>query len=319
MDYLIALAIGMQVVSSFLFASGAILQSLGVRSTFDPTKAASSNKLTAKGLLALFLIPKWLLGLLLVGCGAAIHLVALSFAPVAVVQPVGILAVPWSVLLASKIHKHQVTGKLWTAVAVTIVGVIGFTVFSAQYATGEKEISFGPMLTSFIVVCIVCAIMSFFAMRAAPWMKAMLWSATGATFYGLASGFMKAAMLLYKDGHPLTGWNFVGTVAMMLACYGLGVWMIQQGYASGPAEITVGTMTTVDPFVAVLFGLIVLGEGNQLTLWQTLGMVVFGGIAVYGVVMLSKDHPDAIKEREKAAAKAAELAAHRQSVEGEPS
>ena len=40
----------MQVVSSFLFASGAILQSLGVKSTFDPNATASSNQLTLKGL-----------------------------------------------------------------------------------------------------------------------------------------------------------------------------------------------------------------------------------------------------------------------------
>ena len=94
----------------------------------------------------------------------------------------------------------------------------------------------------------------------------------------------------------------------MLACYGLGVWMIQQGYASGPAEITVGTMTTVDPFVAVLFGLFVLGEGSGMGIGPSVGMIISGAVAVYGVVMLSKDHPDAVAEREKAA-KEAEAAA----------
>ena len=121
----------MQVVSSFLFASGAILQSLGVKSTFDPNATASSNQLSLKGMLRLFRIPKWLLGLLFVFTGAGIHLVALSFAPVAVVQPVGILAVPWSVLLAARIHKHHVSRKLWTAVGVTVLGVVGF-MFAAQ-------------------------------------------------------------------------------------------------------------------------------------------------------------------------------------------
>lgn len=303
MTFDIALAIAMQVVGSFLFASGAILQSLGVKSTFDPNAVASSNTLSIKGLLSLFRIPKWLLGLLLVFLGAAIHLTALSFAPVSVVQPVGILAVPWSVLLASRIHKHHVTRKVWTAVAVTVAGVVGFTVFSSLFAKGEREVSLQPVLISFIVVCVVCAILSFFATKAAPWAKAMLWSAVGATFYGLASGLMKHAMdLVQKHEHSLTSWTFIASVAMMLACYGLGVWMIQQGYASGPAEITVGTMTTVDPFVAVLFGLIVLGEGGSMGFWPMLGMAVTGAIAVYGVVLLSKDHPDAVEERERAEA-----------------
>ena len=299
------LAIAMQVVSSFLFASGAILQSLGVKSTFDPNATASSNQLSLKGMLRLFRIPKWLLGLLFVFTGAGIHLVALSFAPVAVVQPVGILAVPWSVLLAARIHKHHVSRKLWTAVGVTVLGVVGFTFFSTTFATGEKPIHFGPMVWSFVVVCVICGVLSFFARRAVPWAKATLWSAVGATFYGLASGFMKAAMSLYQGGHPLTGLHFASAVAMMLACYGMGVWMIQQGYASGPAEITVGTMTTVDPFVAVLFGLIVLGEGMGMGVLPVLGMIVTGAVAVWGVVMLSKDHPVAVAEREIAAAKAA--------------
>lgn len=303
MEPTILLAIAMQVLSSFLFASGAIMQSLGVKSQFDPNAVASSNRLTIKGLLKLFTVPKWVIGLLLVFTGAAIHLAALTFAPVSVVQPVGILAVPWSVILASKIHKHTITAKLWRAVGITVLGVVGFTVFSSLFATGEKYVSFSAMLWSFLVVCLICVVLSFFATRAVPWAKAILWSSVGAIFYGLASGFMKASMnLIQKHDHSFGSWQFIATVVMMLLCYGLGAWMIQQGYASGPAEITVGTMTTVDPFVAVVFGLVVLGEGMGMGVGPMIGMVVTGAIAVYGVAMLSKDHPDAIEERRRAEA-----------------
>lgn len=52
----------------------------------------------------------------------------------------------------------------------------------------------------------------------------------------------------------------------------MGVWMIQQGYASGPARRSPSApMTTVDPFVAVLFGLIVLGEGMGMGVLPVLG------------------------------------------------
>ena len=240
----IPLAIGLQVLSSFLFASGATLQHLGVKSTFDPEATASSNKLTLSGLLKLFLIPKWLLGLLSVLLGAALHLWALTMAPVAVVQPVGILAVPWSVLLASRIHGHRITLRVWRAVGVTVIGVVGFTIFSSLFARGEKQFGFMPVTWSFVAVCVICAILSVFAAKkAAPWAKAMLWSSVGAIFYGLASGMMKAAMNMVQSGefhlfHPTT----LVVIGYMLACYGLGVWMIQQGYASGPAEITVGTI-----------------------------------------------------------------------------
>lgn len=296
----IALAIGLQVISSFLFASGATLQHLGVKSTFDPTGRQSSNKLTIGGLLRLFLIPKWLLGLLCVLVGAGLHLVALSMAPVAVVQPVGILAVPWSVILASRIHGHKVSMRIWSAVGITVLGVVGFTIFSSVFAKGDKAFSFQGVVVSFIVVCVICAVLSLFASRAAAWAKAMLWSSVGAIFYGLASGMMKAAMNLVQSGEfDLFHWQVLVVIGFMLACYGLGVWMIQQGYASGPAEITVGTMTTVDPFVAVVFGLFILGEGAGMGILPAIGMAVSGAVAVYGVVLLSRDHPDALEERRK--------------------
>lgn len=317
----IVIAIGLQVIGSFLFASGATLQHLGVKSTFDPSGKTSSNRLTLGGMLGLFRIPKWLFGLLLVFSGAAFHLIALSMAPVAVVQPVGILAVPWSVLLAAKIHGHQIPRRIWTAVSVTILGVVGFTIFSSLFATGQKPFEFNPILISFVVVCALCAVLSFVATKAASWAKAMLWSSVGAIFYGLASGMMKAAInLVQSDGLSLLDWRVLTVVAFMLTCYGLGVWMIQQGYASGPAEITVGTMTTVDPFVAVVFGLVVLGEGFGMGIGPTIGMVVSGAVAVYGVVLLSRDHPDAVEERRQAADEAAETlaAAHAlQMVDGE--
>ncbi|MCC2592655.1 hypothetical protein LKO27_04390 [Tessaracoccus sp. OS52] len=294
----IVLAIGLQVISSFLFASGATLQHLGVKSTFDPTGRQSSNKLSFGGMLRLFLIPKWLLGLLCVLAGAGLHLVALSMAPVAVVQPVGILAVPWSVMLASKIHGHKIPSRIWMAVGITVLGVVGFTIFSSVFAKGEKEFSFQGVVVSFLVVCVLCGVLSFFASRAVAWAKAMLWSSVGAIFYGLASGMMKAAMnLVQGGGFDLFHWQVLVVIGFMIACYGLGVWMIQQGYASGPAEITVGTMTTVDPFVAVIFGLFILGEGAGMGPLPAVGMALSGAVAVFGVLLLSRDHPDAMAER----------------------
>ncbi len=299
----IAVAITLQVIGSVLFAVGAMLQSIAVRSEFDPDQVASGNRLSFAKLLRQFTKPRWLAGLLCVIGGAGLHLVALTMAPVAVVQPIGILAVPWSVLLAARIHRHRIPGKVWQAVVLTIIGVVGFTVFSALFATGRKDdFAFEAIVTSFLLVLLVCALLTMAALRAPGWAKAMLWATVGAVFYGLASGMMKSAMnLVQRHGRDFLTADVLVVVGFMLACYILGVWMIQQGYASGPPEITVGTMTTVDPFVAVVFGLVVLGEGIGMPPTAVLGMVVFFALAVYGVARLSSEHPDAVREREKAA------------------
>ena len=295
---MIGIAILMQFIGSFLFAGGAALQSLGVRSTFDGDRPASDNRLTLVGTLKLVLIPKWALGLLCVLLGAAINFIALALAPVAVVQPIGIVAVVWSVLLASHIHKHRVSGHLWIAVAVTIVGLVGFTVISATSATGNQDAQMVPLLVTLGVVALVSVVLSAVTPRATPWLKAMLWSSIGAMLYGMATGMLKAtADLLLRYHASWTDAKVLVAAVMMLVGFIGGVWMIQQGYASGPAEITVATMTTVDPVVAVLFGLIVLAEGANMSAWAGLGMAVMGALAIYGVVLLSHYHPDALKER----------------------
>jgi hypothetical protein len=72
--------------------------------------------------------------------------------------------------------------------------------------------------------------------------------------------------------------------------------MIQQAYANGPAEIVVGSMTTTDPIVAVTFGLVVLGEGALVTWPDAVGMLIAGAIAIAGVVVLSRHHPESMTD-----------------------
>lgn len=288
----------MQVVGSFLFAGGAVLQSLGVRSTFSAEGHASDNELSLVGLFRLFLIPKWALGLLCVLIGAGINFTALTMAPVAVVQPVGILAVIWSVLLASRIHRFGISGNVWGAVGITMVGLVGFTILSATYATGNHEAKLIPLAATFGTVMALCLLLASITPRVAPWLKATLWSSIGAMLYGMATGMLKAtADMLLRYGRTLGDFTVLTAIAMMLFGFIVGAWMIQQGYASGPAEITVATMTTVDPVVAVVFGLVVLGEGNDMGVLPLLGMAAMGAVAIHGVVMLSQHHPDAVKER----------------------
>ena len=291
------LAILLQVAGSFLFAGGATLQHLAIEGRSAPGEAPADH-LSFIGLLRLLTIPTWLAGLGLITVGAALQLVALTMAPVTVVQPVGILAVPWSVLLASKIYRHAITRMTWLAVGLTILGVLGFTIVSASFTTGDSDFAFWSVPAAFVVACLLGGALAVAARRANSWGRPILWSSVGAVFYGLATGMMKSAIhLIHRRGLFPIHWEVFVTVALILVCYVLGVWMIQQGYASGPAEITVGTMTTVDPLVAVLFGLIVLGEGAGMGLVPAIAMGGFGAVAVLGVVLLSKGHPEALRRQ----------------------
>jgi threonine/homoserine efflux transporter RhtA len=66
---------------------------------------------------------------------------------------------------------------------------------------------------------------------------------------------------------------------------------VQNAYASGPPDLVIAGLTVVDPLVAVLIGVIVLGEASQAPPWAIGVFIVTGVIAVWGVFRLAKNHP----------------------------
>jgi len=53
----------------------------------------------------------------------------------------------------------------------------------------------------------------------------------------------------------------------------------------------------VDPAVAVGIGIVILGEASKADVTQVTGFIIAGAIAMAGVLMLSKVHPQLVGER----------------------
>ncbi len=297
----VPLGIFIVAVASLLFATGATVQHLAVGTTVDAE--AENKSMNLRQLVRLITNPRWLLGLSLITIGALAHIYALMIAPVTVVQPVGILAVPWSVLMAARIHRHRVTRPMWTAVAMTIVGIAGFTFFSATTAAPKSQVEPVQVVIGSIVVYAIGFGFAALGLKGRnAQFRSLMWATGGSFMYGLSSALIKSVTVMLAHPDVLTHPMFWAIVPFLLGSYVFGGIMIQQGYATGPAEIVVASMTTPDPVVGVSFGLILLGEGVLITGLDALGMVVGAFVAVWGVVVLSKHHPDAVARRQQQAA-----------------
>ncbi|MFC0675476.1 hypothetical protein [Brachybacterium hainanense] len=287
------LALVLMTAASFGFAGGAIFQHRSIRAEQD---GGEHRALSPRQLLLQLREPSWLLGLGMLGGGSVLHMIALSQAPVSVVQPIGILAVPWSVLLASRIHGYATSRAVWLSVAVTIAGVAGFTAVSTHVSSGHAAEVDELMLGLYVGVCATIAgALLLLHSRVAPAFRSLVMASGGAVLFGLTSALLKALLVQLGGAERGAVPVMVLTGAGVLATAVLGAWMIQQAYALGHPEVVVGAMTTVDPIVAVVFGLMVLGEGVHLHVLTIAAMAALGTISTLGVASLARHHPEVLR------------------------
>jgi threonine/homoserine efflux transporter RhtA len=68
---------------------------------------------------------------------------------------------------------------------------------------------------------------------------------------------------------------------------------VQNAYSSGPPDLVIAGLTVIDPLVAVTIGIVILQEATQAPLWASIAFVIAGAIAIWGVFLLAKHHPQA--------------------------
>jgi hypothetical protein len=90
------------------------------------------------------------------------------------------------------------------------------------------------------------------------------------------------------DYDLLTGLALVSMIGAVL----LGGWFVQNAFSSGPPDLVIAGLTVIDPMVAVGIAIGVLGEAQAASWGSIVAFSVSGMVAVAGVYLLSKVHPE---------------------------
>lgn len=299
--WLIGLAIGLAVIDACCFAAAAVWQQRAVRRTVlagaegaetaaepDPKR----HQLSLRGLVTLIRNPGWLFGIGLMGLGVVLHMIALVLAPVSVIQPIGVLGVPLAVLLAARLARRRPSRSLILPIVICVAGIAGFVVMISGRAVHDATAPLIALLVAEAVVLIVIAASGVIARLLHGWPRCVLNAVGGAIAVGMVSALVRA-IAAQIDGDParLLEPGTLALIAMALVNAAAGGWLVQQAYASGPADVVLACLTVIDPMIAVVVGLGLLGEGAALTAGGLLGMIIFAGVAVAGVLALARSHP----------------------------
>lgn len=281
----IPLAIALQLIGSFCFALSARYQNSAIRREVRHNQ--NRHRLKSDQLLASLKNPRWWQGMFFMGISLVCQITALFFAPVTVVQPVGLMAFPWSVILQARLAGRKIGTTEASLVALTVGATAIFTAIVSFNATGESKMTEWKVFVGAVVIYLLAA--SFGRLGAhgpRPW-RSLFWGSGGAMFYGLEASLVRTLINFARQPDWVQNPMFWGILVCLVVGSLTAGWMVQQGYATGQAEMVVASMTITSPVIAVCYGIFVLGEGQKFSPSVGLAVIACGIIAITGVIALT--------------------------------
>ena len=280
--------IAIALVGGVFLALGAQFQHRGVKRVEEKHGNEHKSGLSVRQLTRLLTSPWWVLGTALLGLAILCQLTSLGFAPLIVVQPLGVVALVITAIVNSRISKVELTGPAIRAIIFCVAGVAVFVTAAALVAT-EYPINDRALL---IVLSILVIVLILLAITFALFRKRF-----GAIFYVISAGVLYgfvATLAKVVINRVLTqhfDWLTIVGVVALIAAAALGAYFVQTAYSVGSPDLVIAGLTVVDPLVAVIIGVTVLGEASTAPVWVLFIWLAAAAVAVYGVIQLSRHQP----------------------------
>ncbi len=282
------LGILIAIVGAVFLSLGAQLQHRGVGRVEASHGSGEKAGLSGGQFVRLLARPSWLVGTVMLGLAIVLQLTALRFAPIIVVQPLGIVALVLTSMLNARVSKVKLERHAITAILMCVVGLGVFVTLAAFYAT-EHVLQETQLIIVLAILGVVLLALgagfAFFRRR----LNAMFYIAAGGVLYGFVASIAKVIINRVVLGN--FDWvTVVGGVAMLLAL-GLGFYFVQTAYSVGAPDLVIAGLTVIDPLVAVAIGIFVLGEASATPAWALVVWTIAGAVAIVGVFRLARFHP----------------------------
>ncbi len=299
--------IGLAVVAAALLAVGNELQSRGVAAV--AARSTADSALGAKQFTRLLRNGTWLLGSVAFGLSIIVQLASLTLAPLIVVQPVGVTALVFAALLTVVTTRKAPSRRVTRSILICIAGVGVFVTVAALVAQ-QHAIEETQLVAILIVLAVVLAALGgvFLFSRLRQWpIPPMVYVLAGGLLTGFVATLGKTVIGRVQTVLS-TEFMFDAATVLTLFCVlgiavagGLSIYFVQVAHTVARPEVVVAGLTVIDPVVAVVLGITILGEAAGAPLWAVLAFVVAGAVAVSGVFLLSAAQEKDAREKAVAA------------------
>ncbi|MFI5769578.1 DMT family transporter [Streptomyces sp. NPDC051658] len=228
----------------------------------------------------------WLAGIGLVIVAAVCQAVALATGPIAVVQPIFVIELPATLLMAAFVMRVRLPRRVWYGVAAVTLG-LALGMASAAPGGGSTSVHGAAWIPALILTGLFEAALIGAALSSRGNTRGALLGLAAACGYALTAALMKDAMARLEGGGGavalLTSWQLYATAAA-----GVGALFLLQNALQAGTLVAVQPMLTLgDALISVVYGVTLFGEELR-TGWWVLPELVALTLITAGCVELAR-------------------------------
>jgi drug/metabolite transporter (DMT)-like permease len=229
----------------------------------------------------------WLAGIGLVIVAAVCQAVALATGPIAVVQPIFVIELPATLLIAGYVFRSRLPRTAWYGVAAVTSG-LALGLLAAAPGGGSETVDGPVWIPVLIFTGIFEAVLISWGLRVHGNARAALLGLAAACAYALTAALLKDAVARLDHGGIVawfSSWQLYAT-----AVAGLGaLYLLQNALQAGSLVASQPMLTLGDALISITFGVMLFGESMRTGWWLVPELVAVGLIAL-GCMELAR-HP----------------------------
>ncbi|MEU1134223.1 DMT family transporter [Streptomyces sp. NPDC005900] len=213
---------------------------------------------------------------------ALLHVAALKYGPLTLVQPLGALTLVAAVPLGARLAGRRVTRLEWRGTGLTLMG-LGALLLTASGPAPDDTLTVPEALV------VSAATMAVIGLLSRPGARPGLRHATASGFAsGVASALTQTVTVAVTDrSGPLLSPQVI-VVALLVAAFAAGGLLLSQTAYRGGLGAPLAVVTLSNPLAASVIGVALLGERLRGGAGGLLLAVAGAAVAAYGVLVLTR-------------------------------
>src|SRR5689334_23603952 len=230
----LALSVVLSLVSAVAYAGGAIVQERVAVSSPDEEYAPLRR-------------PSWWAAVAMNGLGGLLHVVALAYGPLSLVQPLGALTIVFALPMAALFVGRKAGATAWRGAVMATVGLAGLLSLvgasDAQSLNTAQRVA-AALGTAGAVVALMAAAR---AVHRHPAVRSVLLATASGIAFGMSSVFTKTVAVDWDAGIGLGDLPSLAVIGVFATA---GVLLSQASYRGGGLAAPLATLTVVNPVLA---------------------------------------------------------------------